>query len=220
MIAPEDDFLDAISGTFKAEPPTAPSDFSQKVKELTAKADRGEITTAQLGDEVARLTAEAKQQRPSQPGGATPPAAPSVKQGETPEAAPLRDSLGTHFAEQFAKGKAYPTINEARREAGELLKGDVQPGTPAAKHVDEAVEIGVVRHAGDIVKGEGTPREKFDRAPRPLQPPAQPRRPHQHEHRAAGVQHARRRSPTSRRRWRASTKRPRSTSRRPATGRC
>lgn len=76
--------------------------------------------------------------------------------------APNRDELGKHFAEQFAKGKSYPSINEARREVAELTGGEIKPGTPAAKAVDEAVKIGVTRHAREIANSGGQPREVFD----------------------------------------------------------
>ena len=65
--------------------------------------------------------------------------------------APNRHAIGQHFAEQFAAGKKYATINDARDEASQLLGGDVKPGTIAAKHVDEAVEIGVTQAAHDII---------------------------------------------------------------------
>lgn len=80
-----------------------------------------------------------------------PPPASESKQNYGTVDAPDRVALGKHFEEQFTAGKAYPTINEARKEAGALLGGDVKPGSPAAKHVDEAVEIGVVRTAREII---------------------------------------------------------------------
>jgi hypothetical protein len=77
--------------------------------------------------------------------------------------APNRSALGEHFAEQFDGGKGYPTINEARAEASQLLREQVKPGTPAAKHVDEAVEIGVTRSVRNIIQKSKEPGEAFEK---------------------------------------------------------
>lgn len=75
---------------------------------------------------------------------------------------PNRTALGEHFGAKLAAGEAYD-INRARKEAGELLGSRVEPGTPAAKDVDEAVEQGVVRAARKIVwEGKKPPGETFD----------------------------------------------------------
>lgn len=75
---------------------------------------------------------------------------------------PNRTTLGEHFGGRLSSGAAYPTINEARKEASGLLGGDVKPGTQASKHVDEAVEQGVVRAARDIVSQAKSPEAAFD----------------------------------------------------------
>lgn len=96
--------------------------------------------------------------------------APKAGEGAPPPArdygdvnTPNRVALGEHFGEQLSGGKSYPSIREAREEAAGLLKGPVNPGTPAAKHVDEAVEIGVVRAARKIVQETKDPKEAFDK---------------------------------------------------------
>jgi hypothetical protein len=77
-------------------------------------------------------------------------------------AAPNRVALGEHFGERLTGGAAYASINDARKEASELLGEDVRPGTPAAKHVDEAVEQGVVRAARQIIAENQQPYTAFD----------------------------------------------------------
>lgn len=128
------------------------------------------------GGAVEKRTESGQSKAPVSVGSAeaeNPPAVAEPKEPEKPEQpkgrsygtldAPDRNALGEHFAEQFAGGKAYPTIGEARREAGEKLGGEIKPGTAAAKMVDEAVEIGVVRHAHEIVSKSKSPRETFDK---------------------------------------------------------
>ncbi|NJN31588.1 MAG: hypothetical protein HC824_15065 [Synechococcales cyanobacterium RM1_1_8] len=58
-----------------------------------------------------------------------------------------------HFAVAFSQGAAYRSIVQARQEAAALLEESVQPGTPLAKQVDEAVEAGLVRAAQALVQG-------------------------------------------------------------------
>lgn len=79
------------------------------------------------------------------------------------EESPNRVALGRYFETQLADGKRYERITQARNEAGELIGGKIEPGTQAAKAVDEAVEQGVVRVARSIVAGERTKLEKFDK---------------------------------------------------------
>lgn len=61
-------------------------------------------------------------------------------------------ALGQAFAGAFAEGREFKSIIEARQFAAELLGGKVEPGTQAAKKVDEAVELGAVMHAREIVR--------------------------------------------------------------------
>jgi hypothetical protein len=77
--------------------------------------------------------------------------------------APDRNALGQHFGDQLDAGRSYPTINEARQEASTLLGGEVKPGTQAAKHVDEAVEIGVTRAARKIISQGEPPHQTFNK---------------------------------------------------------
>lgn len=73
--------------------------------------------------------------------------------------------LSQDFAEDFLGNISYPTITAARNAASHLIVGEsgkIESGTQAAKAVDEAIELGVVRRARDVVKGKGSEAEKFD----------------------------------------------------------
>ena len=72
---------------------------------------------------------------------------------------PNRVALGIYFQEQLEAGKRYTSIIQARSEASELVGGKIEPGTPAVKAVDEAIEQGVVRAARSFVE-QGT--DKLD----------------------------------------------------------
>ena len=61
-------------------------------------------------------------------------------------------AIADYFAEQFANGKGYKTIVEARREVGNLLGGPAIPKGTALKAVDEAIELGVVKAARRTVE--------------------------------------------------------------------
>lgn len=80
-----------------------------------------------------------------------PPAKPPVTGDFGTVDAPDRAKLSEHFEGYFANGGDYTTIVEARKDAGELLKGEVKAGTQAAKQVEEAIELGLVRAARKIV---------------------------------------------------------------------
>ena len=74
---------------------------------------------------------------------------------------PNRVELGKHFASILAN-KSIANIAEARAIASTLLGGKVEPGTQAAKDVDEAVEQGVVRAARKIIAEKKSPEETFN----------------------------------------------------------
>lgn len=76
---------------------------------------------------------------------------------------PNRVALGRHFGERLANGAKYERIDDARKEAGELLGGKVEAGTQAAKDVDEAVEQGVVIAARKIVADGQDTNAIYDR---------------------------------------------------------
>ena len=66
-------------------------------------------------------------------------------------AAPNIPALAEAFAAKFAKGTKFGSIVHARQFASKLLGGAVEAGTVAAKKVDEAVELGVIMRAREIV---------------------------------------------------------------------
>jgi hypothetical protein len=65
---------------------------------------------------------------------------------------PDRNKLGEYFGQRLIEGAKYDSIIQARKEAGDLVKGTIEPGRKAAKEVDEAVEIGTVRAAKKIIR--------------------------------------------------------------------
>lgn len=76
---------------------------------------------------------------------------------------PNASTLSRAFEQDFTAGRSFSSIVEARKRASDLLGGEVKPGTPAAKTVDEAVELGVVRAARRIVAEGGTEPQTYDR---------------------------------------------------------
>ena len=62
------------------------------------------------------------------------------------------DQLATNFRDEFLSGKSFKTIVEARALGEKLTGSTIKPGTPAAKAFDEAVEVGVVQAAKQIIR--------------------------------------------------------------------
>ncbi|MDR2077165.1 MAG: hypothetical protein LBP61_09615, partial [Desulfovibrio sp.] len=97
--------------------------------------------------------------------GSVPPPQPAAEYG-TPEK-PNRTALAEYFRNRFQTGHKFGGIVEARKEASELLKGSVTAGTATAKAVDEAIELGVVLRAREIVRemrGKNAPDIEIYRA--------------------------------------------------------
>jgi hypothetical protein len=55
-------------------------------------------------------------------------------------------------ADFFNEGGSFASITDARKMVGDLIGQDIKPGTKEAKQVDEAVEVGVVLSARNIVE--------------------------------------------------------------------
>lgn len=151
----DDDLDAAIAGK---KPVVAPE---------TTDTARGVVPTDSAGDQrnppaprselsgEPRSTVSARNQR-EQWIRSSPEAAPAAKPN------PDRHTLSNYFAKQLSSGKTYPTILEARKEAGEILGTKILAGTPETKIVDEAVEVGVVKAARNIAaESKGTERETF-----------------------------------------------------------
>ncbi|HWQ39162.1 MAG TPA: strawberry notch C-terminal domain-containing protein, partial [Burkholderiales bacterium] len=61
-------------------------------------------------------------------------------------------ALATEFSKTLLAGTALGSINEARTIAARELKQPIKPGTVLAKQTDEALELGIVLAAREIVK--------------------------------------------------------------------
>lgn len=86
-----------------------------------------------------------------------------ISQEPEPKPAEAPRGLPDHFAEQLRTGKSYRSIKEARKEAADILGKPIEPGTPEAKMVDEAVEQGVVREADRLARSVAkSDAEAFD----------------------------------------------------------
>lgn len=70
-------------------------------------------------------------------------------------------ALGDYFAEQFAAGKRYDNIGQARRAAGQLLHGKNNIPPALFKAIDESIELGVVKTAHNTI-AEMRKKEKND----------------------------------------------------------
>lgn len=78
---------------------------------------------------------------------------------ERPDSIALADA----FSRAFRDGQRFASIVQARQLAARLVGGAIQPGTLAAKAVDEAVELGVVYRAVEIANARGAkPDAIFD----------------------------------------------------------
>ena len=63
----------------------------------------------------------------------------------------MQASLTAAFTNHFQLGQGFATIVAARQFAAEILGEPVWPGTALAKQVDEAIEVGVVRSARQLI---------------------------------------------------------------------
>jgi hypothetical protein len=57
----------------------------------------------------------------------------------------LHQQLVTAFANGFTNGDNFASITSARKLAQSVLDQKIEPGTPAAKIVDESVEQGLLQ---------------------------------------------------------------------------
>ena len=78
-------------------------------------------------------------------------------------AAPERITLAKSFLKTFRDGKGFANINEARRAAGDVLGRRIEPGTPDAKLVDEAVELAGVVYGREVVEKEEYTEDIYNR---------------------------------------------------------
>lgn len=114
--------------------------------------------------------------QPGQPTGGTGPAGQggNAGPGRPPETRPAEGAgaqggqpsgvttLAEDFANEFRNGRSFSSIVQARQFAATKLGGAVQPGTPQAKVVDEAIELGVIIRAREIAQGGGSKNQVYD----------------------------------------------------------
>lgn len=94
----------------------------------------------------------ARQPEPTEPSTPEPETTTAPEDFGTPES-PNVIALGRAFGAHFASPEGrFASIVQARRFAAERLGGAVQPGTEAAKAVDEAIEMGAVLAGREIVQ--------------------------------------------------------------------
>lgn len=74
-----------------------------------------------------------------------------------------RETIAETMRQELLDGASYKTIREARALAEKATGGRITPSTETAKLIDEAVELGVVLAARDIVAEGKSPGETFDR---------------------------------------------------------
>ncbi len=91
------------------------------------------------------------------------PVKPSVDRAPKTEVKSDRETIAEAMRSELVNGASYKTIREARALAEKATGGRITPSTETAKLIDEAVELGVVLAARDIV-AEGKPAgETYDR---------------------------------------------------------
>ncbi|NEZ55407.1 strawberry notch C-terminal domain-containing protein [Adonisia turfae] len=74
----------------------------------------------------------------------------------------MQTSLAAAFTNHFQSGQGFATIVAARQFAAEILGEPVRPGTALAKQVDEAIEVGVVRSARQLIAQAETTHQAYD----------------------------------------------------------
>ena len=74
----------------------------------------------------------------------------------------MQTSLAAAFTHHFQLGQGFATIVAARQFAAEILGEPVRPGTALAKQVDEAIEVGVVRSARQLIAQAETTHQAYD----------------------------------------------------------
>lgn len=67
------------------------------------------------------------------------------------------------FRNVFTDNQPFHSITDARKSAANFLEQPVVSGTPLAKQVDEAIELGVVRAARRLVESASTVQEAYQR---------------------------------------------------------
>jgi hypothetical protein len=74
----------------------------------------------------------------------------------------LHQQLVTAFANGFTNGDNFASITSARKLAQSVLNQKIEPGTTAAKAVDESVEQGLVLAARQLVQRSSNPIQTWE----------------------------------------------------------
>ena len=112
--------------------------FDAQGMSSAAEIEAGE--TAPASTETAETTTPKAETSTAEP-------APKAKTGESSMVEDIADA----FRLAFSEGKGFQTILQARKHAEKVTRAPIQPGTEMAKMADEAIELGVVMRARDIV---------------------------------------------------------------------
>lgn len=156
------DHLDNMGPKFYQDPKGVPG-ATEKLQAYIKSLGHDGIEVKLSGENTRRLEAMVGHDQTVVFGEAKKPEAakPKVDYGTIDK--PNRVTIGEHMGEHLKAGKGFKTIIEARKAASELIGEPVKPGTPASKAVDEAVELGVVIAAREIINtNRKDPGKTFD----------------------------------------------------------
>jgi hypothetical protein len=73
-----------------------------------------------------------------------------------------KEALIRAFHSSLWQGESYARINQARKQAEEILGVSIAPGSPLTKVVDEAMEAAIVRVAPSLIAQSTTTHEAYD----------------------------------------------------------
>ena len=146
----------------------------QAVQQLRAMREAAKTETSKPAAEAPAATPEVAPKPEGKPEPVPEPAQADQAKYGTPSA-PNLAGLAQAFADALRQGRQFATIAHARTFAAQLVGGAIEPGTDAAKVLEEAVELGVVIAARAEVKrlrGQGPKavyaalRRLYERQPR------------------------------------------------------
>ncbi len=139
------------AGLFKAWQANFTSYFSMGVYDVEVKTDKGEFTYSD-NKSSSKATAEKESEQKDKPSPGTDNLGDSNK-----------GKLATAFYEKLiVPDVSFSSITQARKYAETIINEPIKPGTEQAKLVDEAIELGVVLAARDIVSSQDNKSQVFD----------------------------------------------------------
>ena len=139
-----------------------PSGFNEP--EVTPEIEQPEVTVKpeiSTNEPISEPTLQVEPTAaPEEPATSTPE--PTLPLEEPADVSRETPNLVDEFTRRFQAGERFPSIADARKVAGTITGEKIEPGTPRAKAIDEAVEEAVVRTARDIVQKGETPDQTYD----------------------------------------------------------